>query len=159
MKKKKGLLYLGVGLCVLFLELFIVSTNLKALNVFTYLLSVGVLPAVILFITSLLYSLNAKTTKKIKYIVAIMIALVFSAILLVFCANMITTELIDLIISNSITSDTAQVSMSTASAGDNIQSILLFVAFSGFGAFIGNRIRTSKHKKDKNFYQRDEYDD
>ena len=49
--------------------------------------------------------------------------------------------------------------MSTASAGDNIQSILLFVAFSGLGVFVGNRIRTSKHKKDKNFCQKDEYDD
>lgn len=157
--KEKGLLYLGVGLCALFLELFVVSINLNALNVFTYLLSVGLLPAIILFVTSLLYSLNAKTTKKIKYIVAVMLAFVFSVIMLVFCANMITTELIDIIISNSITADTTQVSMSTASAGDNIQSILLFVAFSGLGVFVGNRIRTSKHKKDKNFCQKDEYDD
>ena len=103
--------------------------------------------------------MNAKTTKKIKYIVAVMLAFVFSVIMLVFCANMITTELIDIIISNSITADTTQVSMSTASAGDNIQSILLFVAFSGLGVFVGNRIRTSKHKKDKNFCQKDEYDD
>lgn len=155
--KDKSLLFLGAGLCILFLELLFVGTKLNSLNVLTYLLSVGLLPAIILFASSLLYSMNATTSKKFTYIAAIALALVFSVILLVFCSNMITDEVIDTIIANSITSDTTQVSMTTASAGDNIQSILLFVAFSGLGAFIGNR-RMSKCKKDAKHSHLDEYD-
>lgn len=46
-----------------------------------------------------------------------------------------------------MTSDTTQVSMNTATAGDNIQSILLYVAFSGVGCFIGTSIYKKKMNK------------
>lgn len=36
--------------------------------------------------------------------------------------------------------------MNTATAGDNIQSILLYVAFSGLGCYIGTLVYKKKNK-------------
>lgn len=142
----KKILIWVVGLFVLALELIFVATNLTHLNVLTYLLCIGFIPAIILFVVSLIYSSFANNTKLTKYVLAIVAALVFSAVLLTFCEIMISNEVVNQIIKNSMTSDTTQVSMNTGTAGDNIQCILLYVAFSGIGCFIG----TSIHKKKMN---------
>ena len=140
----KGLIFLGAGLLAMLLELLILHQNLNQLNILTYLLAIGIIPAVILFVSVLLYSANTKAAPVLTYARAIAMALIFSVIMLVYCGNAITPELVETILANSITSDTTQVSMTEASAGDNIQSVLIFVAFSGIGAFIGNRIRKKK---------------
>ena len=129
------------------------------LNVLTYLLCIGFIPAIVLFATSLIYSSFANKTKLIKYVMAIVVALVFSTILLAFCELMISEEIVDQIIKNSMTSDTTQVSMNTATAGDNIQSILLYIACSGIGCFIGTSIYKKKmSKKVSNNTNINEYD-
>ncbi|NLE24262.1 MAG: hypothetical protein GX625_02805 [Clostridiaceae bacterium] len=143
----KKILVWFLGLFVLALELVFITFNLTNLNVLTYLLCIGFIPAIILFVTSLIYSSFANKTKLTKYVLAIVAALVFSAILLTFCELMISTETVNQIIENSMTSDTTQVSMNTATAGDNIQSILLYVAFSGVGCFIGTSIYKKKMNK------------
>ena len=136
---KKILIWL-LGFVVLVLELVFIALNLNNLNVLTYLLCIGFIPAIILFVTSLTYSSFANKTKLTKYVMAIIVALVFSTILLTFCDLLISEEIVDQIIKNSMTSDTTQVSMNTATAGDNVQSILLYIAFSGIGCFIGTSI-------------------
>ncbi len=146
MKKSldKSLVFHGIGVLILLAELLIVNGFLAQLNIFTYLLVIGIIPAIVLFAGSLLHSMFTKASALFTYIAALVIALVFSGIMLIYCSATITPELIDTILNNTITSDTAQVSMTTASAGDNIQSILIFVAFSGIGAFVGNCIRNKK---------------
>lgn len=140
----KGFIFLGVGLAAMLVELLILNGCLGSLNVLTYLLAIGIIPAVILCVSTLLFSANTKIPAKFTYVAALVMALVFAGIMLLYCSAVITPELVNTILTNSITSDTTQVSMTTASAGDNIQSVLIFVAFSGVGAFIGNRIRKKK---------------
>lgn len=143
----KKILIWFLGFFVLALELVFIAFNLINLNVFTYLLCIGFIPAIVLFVTSLIYSSFANKTKLTKYVMAIVVALIFSIILLTFCELLISEEIVNQIIKNSMTSDTTQVSMNTATAGDNIQSILLYIAFSGIGCFVGTLIykkRTSK---------------
>ncbi|MFQ7574940.1 MAG: hypothetical protein ACLRLD_05980 [Lachnospira sp.] len=155
----KNLWFIIAGLVFILLELLIVNNFLEQLNVFTYLLAVGFLPAVILFFSSFLYSCYSSVDKKIKYVLAIMLALIFSVIMLVYCGSVINSEIIDIIVKNSMTSDMVTVSMNPASAGDNIQSVLLFVAFSGVGAILGNKIN---RKRKKAFFETNisqEYDD
>lgn len=143
----KKILIWFLGLFVLVFELIFIAFNLTNLNVLTYLLCIGFVPAIILFATSLIYSSFTNKTKLIKYVLAIVNALFFSAILLTFCELLISEEIIDQIIKNSMTSDTTQVSMNKATAGDNIQSILLYIAFSGIGCFIGTSINKKKTNK------------
>lgn len=140
----KGMIFLGGAVVLLLAELLALHLNLQELNVLTYLLTVGLLPAVILFAGMLGYSLSTKAPAKVTYVTAIVMTLLFSGIMLLYCGSAITPELVDTIIANSITDSTTQVSMTTASAGDNIQSILIFAAFAAAGTFIGNRIRKKK---------------
>ena len=77
-------------------------------------------------------------------LMAIVLALVFSGIMLVYCSAIVTPELMETILANSMTSENTQVSMTTATAGDNIQSVLMYTAFAGLGALVGNRIRRKK---------------
>lgn len=134
------------GLIVLAIELVVVTINITSLNVLTYLLCIGFLPAIILFTSSLVYSSKANTSKLCKYVLSIIIAVIFSAILLVYCKMNINEGIVEQIIRNSVTSDTTQVSMNKATAGDNIQSILLYIAFSGIGCFIGTSVYKKKAK-------------
>ena len=134
----------GVGVLLLLTELTVVSTMLTRLNVLSYLLVIGIIPAAVLFMCSLLHGACAKTAPLSTYLAAVLAALLFAGVMLLYCGSAITPELMDTILTNSITSDTAQVSMTEASAGDNIQSILIFVAFSGVGAFLGNYIRRKR---------------
>lgn len=143
----KGIIFHVAGTLILAAMLLIISGLLDRLNILTYLLVIGIIPAVILFICSLLHSSTTRASGLSTYVTALVVALLFAGIMLAYCGTMFSSELVDSILANSVTSDTTQVSMSTASAGDNIQSILLFVAFSAAGAFIGNRIRRKKTAK------------
>lgn len=140
----KSLIFLGAGVIALLVELLILNSSLQQLNVLTYLLTVGIIPAVMLFVSLLLYSITAKAPAKLTYVMAIVLALVFSGIMLAYCSAVVTPELMDTILANSITSENTQVSMTAASTGDNIQSILMYTAFAGLGALVGNRIRRKK---------------
>lgn len=153
----RGLVFVGAGVLALLAELLILDRNLSQLNIFTYLLAIGILPAVILLVSMLLYSATTGASSGVTYVVAIVMALICAAAMLVYCGNAITPELVDTILANSVTSENTQVSMTTASAGDNIQSVLIFAAFSGLGAFIGNRIRR-KQISATPASARDEYD-
>lgn len=153
----KSFLFLGAGILVLLVELLIVNGNLPQLNVLSYLLCIGIIPAVILCVSSLLYSATAKSSVTLSYALAIIMALVFSGIMLLYCSAAITPELVDTILANSVSAENTQVSMTAASAGDNIQSVLIFVAFSGAGAFIGNRIRKKRNAPE--IIADSEYDD
>lgn len=148
MKKKfdRKILCWILGFISLAIELIVVRLNLTSLNVLTYLSAIGFFPAIILFVTSLIYSSQSRASKLGKYIASIVCAIVFSVVLLVYCDVFISKEIVDQIIQNSISSDTTQVSMNTATAGDNIQSILLYVAFSGLGCYIGTLVYKKKNK-------------
>lgn len=142
---KKMLVWLA-GLIVLAIELVVVTINITSLNVLTYLLYIGFLPAIILFASSIVYSSKANTSKIWKYVLSIIIAIIFSAILIAYCKMNINEGIVEQIIRNSVTSDTKQVSMNTATVADNIQSILLYIAFSGIGCFIGTSVYKKKGK-------------
>ena len=159
MKKfmNKSLIFLGVGVVVLLVELLILNSSLWQLNVLTYLLTVGIIPAIVLFVSLLLYGMTAKSSAKLTFVMAILLALVFSGIMLAYCSAVVTPELMDTILANSVTSENTQVSMTTATAGDNIQSILMYTAFAGLGAMVGNRIRRKKNPAPV-ANPRDEYD-
>lgn len=164
MKKmiNKNLFILVGGLFVLLLELIVVYTKLTSLNVLTYIFSVGLFPALILFIIFFVYSYKANVDKKESYILAITFAIIFAIIMLGFCGAVITPELVDKIVANSITSNTTQASMTTASTGDNVQSVLIFIASSGLGALLGNKLKLKKITTDKHVNTisiKDEYDD
>lgn len=58
----------------------------------------------------------------------------------------IDTEIMDIIIANTVTSDNMQVSLNQANAGDNIQSFIIFIAIGGIGSLLGNKLS----QKDKN---------
>lgn len=132
------------ALLILAADLIAVSLNLHNLNILIYLLAIGFGPAVVLFIASLLYASGADTADLPKYIVAVSAALLFAVIMMIYSKAAISEEIVREIIQHSTTSDTTQVSMKAAGAGDNIQSILLFVACSGIGCFIGSKIKPKK---------------
>lgn len=140
----RSVVFHGIGVLLLLIELAVVSALLTQLNVLSYLLVIGILPAAVLFVCSLLHGTFAKTAPLGTYLAAVAVALLFAVVMLLYCGATVTPELMDTILTNSITSDTTQVSMTEASAGDNIQSVLIFVAFSGLGAFIGNHIRRKR---------------
>ena len=142
---KKMIIWL-VGLITLVFEFVIVTINLTRLNILTYLLYIGFFPAFILFVTSLVYSFQANTSKLSKYILSVIVAVIFSAILLVYFGVYINEEIVERIIQNSMTFDTMQVSINTATVGDNIQMFLLYIAFSGIGCFIGNLVYKKRRK-------------
>ena len=146
MKKKMnvGLVFPAAGVLALAAELLIVNGRLEQLNILTYLLAIGIIPAAILFVSMLLYGAVSKGKAVTAYVLAIGMALVFSGVMLLYCGSAITPELVDTILANSVTSETTQVSMTAASAGDNIQSVLIFAAFAGMGAFLGSRIGRKK---------------
>ncbi len=152
----KSFWFLGAGVLALTVEILILNSCLEQLNVLSYLLFIGIIPAVILCVCALLYSATAKTSVKASYVAAIVMALLFAGVMLLYCSAVATPELMDTILTNSMTSENVKVSMTTASAGDNIQSVLIFVAFSGVGAFIGNRIR--KKRSPAEVLIDDEYD-
>lgn len=152
-----GFVFPVAGLLALAAELLIVNGRLQQLNILTYLLTIGIIPAAILFVSMLLHTAPGKAKPAHAYLLAVGMALVFSAVMLVYCGNAITPELVETILANSVTSETTQVSMTAASAGDNIQSVLIFMAFAGLGAFIGNRIGRKKRPSAPAALQ-DEYD-
>lgn len=155
----KRMLIWFFGLIGLALELVLVAINLDSLNVITFMLGIGLIPAIILFVASLIFGSFSDRTKLTKYVMSIMVALVFSAILITFCQIMLRPEIVERIIENSVSTGTTQVSMSTATAGDNIQSVLLYIAFSGLGCFIGTSIYKKRmHKNSTNNEKNNEYD-
>lgn len=139
-----GLAFPAAGVLALAVELLVVNGRLQQLNILSYLLAIGIIPALILFVSMLLHGAVGKGKPAFAYGLAIAMALVFSGVMLIYCSNAITPELVDTILANSVTSENTQVSMTEATAGDNIQSVLIFMAFAGMGAFIGNRIGRKK---------------
>ena len=107
---------------------------------------IGIIPAILLLGGALLFGLKSDATKAFKYVVSLVFAVVFSVIVLGYCTLFVDEELITTIVQNTISDDSILVSVNMASAGDNIQSILLFIAFSGIGCFIGTHIHGKKNK-------------
>ncbi len=135
-----------VGVAALAIELIIANIHLSELTVFTYLLVIGIIPAILLLGGALLFGLKSDATKAFKYVVSLALAVVFSVIVLGYCTLFVDEELITTIVQNTVSDDGILVSVNMASAGDNIQSILLYIAFSGIGCFIGTHMHKKKNK-------------
>lgn len=150
------LLFLLAAIAVIAIEITIVSIIVNSLNVLAYLFAVEIFPALALFFFSLLYGLFTASKRSFMFAAVFICAITSSIIMFLFCGAVITPEVVERMIANSETNG-AIVSINTASTGDNIQSVLLFVAFAGLGVLIGDRIK-SKRKKVSTTLIDEEYD-
>lgn len=136
-----------IGMMVLAADLFYVFVHLSKLNVISYLLSIGIFPAVVLLATSFLFSIFSAKTKKNKYFFAVAVAFVFAVLTLIFCSLVLNDAVIAQMISNSMFSEDVEVSVRLGNTGDTVQSFLLYIAFAGIGCFFGNVLRTKHNHK------------
>ncbi|MGI5889004.1 MAG: hypothetical protein ACOX6J_06500 [Oscillospiraceae bacterium] len=134
---------------VLAVDLITAGVCLERLNVLTYMLAIGLLPLLTLFICGILYGRSSDASKSGKYFVSVFAAVLFSIVLMIFCSNLITEDVIAKIIENSMTSQTMQVSMTEGTVLDNVISFIMLIASSVIGCLIGCSIRKRKEKKTK----------
>lgn len=143
------------GILIEFVWLVYVKFNLESLSILQYMLYSIALPALIVFLSSLSYSILNNDSKKKNYIYALISSVIMATILTVFCLLFVSTDMMNQIMLNTVASDNVQVSITQAKASDNIQSYIIFIAISGLGTLLGNKV--SKKKKNE-LQPQDEYD-
>lgn len=149
----KIIIYL-FGIIVEIIWLVYVKFNLNTIDILQYMLYSIVIPALIVALTSFVYSLKSRNSTKKKYIYSVINSTIMATILTVFCLVFIDIDVLNTIMNNTATSENVQVSISQAKAGDNVQSYLIFIAIGGIGTLLGN-----KFGKRNEVINPDEYDD
>ncbi len=142
-----------IGIVVEIIWLVYVKFSLNTIDILQYMLySIGI-PAVIVALTSFLYSLKSQNSTRKKYICSVINSVIMASVLMIFCMIFIDSDVMNTIMNNTITSENVQVSISFAKAGDNVQSYLIFIAIGGLGTLLGNKFGKKK------VIVQDEYDD
>ncbi len=138
---KKNIVILIIGIALQTLLMIYLSSILNSLTIITFMLFTILLPNIIIAISSLLFAIFTKVKRKVILSINVCYACISATISLIFCSIFVDNDLMNILIENTVVSDNMQVSITLATAGDNIQSYIIAVALAGISTLIADKIK------------------
>mgnify|MGYP001396197507 CR=1 FL=1 len=146
MSKRISILVVG-GLLQVALMLYLTSV-LKTFTIINFMVFTILLPNVIIAISAFLFGIGNKIKRKIMLTINICYAVMSVTLFMVFSNLFVDEKLISILIENTVVSNNMKVSVSPATAGDNIQSYIIAIAIAGIATMIADKIN-KKHLEKK----------
>ena len=141
---KKLLSISAISIIFTIITLVISSPKLEEMSIFNYLFSVVVLPIIYILVFSIISTVVANIEFKSSLLGNAVISFINALIITVTSVILVTEEVINKIISNTSVGEGVEMSIGAGSAGDNLQSFILFIAVAGISTFIGSKLRKTE---------------
>lgn len=143
---KRNIICVLTTIIIIIAYMLFAITQLNKLTVLSFMVVIIIIPLLLLMAGNIVTTIFSKTNFRITVLINIVGALISVMSVFIISHYLIDTSIIDTIINNTSVGENVSVSMSEATAGDNITSVLLYVATAYIASLITYKIKRKLRK-------------